>query len=113
MRHTNMDSGFFICWLINMFLNWEIGALALILWTVHLWFNVSWYPAAVVAGFWTIGTFIVTAVFGWIISQRQTYKSNSEMEDVNPYSPANCKTELKNVNPYSAGNQPQPPTEQQ
>jgi len=101
MRHTNMDSGFFVCWIINMILNWEIGAVALILWIVHLWFGYSWYPAAVVGGIWTIGTFIITAIFGWLISHRQTYKSNDELPDVNPYSPANRQTELKNVNPYS------------
>lgn len=86
MRHTSMDSGFIVCWLINMILNWEFGAVALVLWTISLWFNVSWYPAAVVAGLWVIITFATTAFFGWLISERKTYKSNQELENVNPYS---------------------------
>ena len=31
MRRADLDSGFFICWLLNMVLNWEIGAVALAL----------------------------------------------------------------------------------
>lgn len=104
MRHTNMDSGFIICWLINMILNWEIGAVAFALWCVHLWFNLSWYPAAVVAGLWVFGTFAVTLFFGWVISSRKPYRPNSELKNVNPYSPGNSNAELKNVNPYSPEN---------
>lgn len=96
MRHTNMDSGFIICWFINMILNWEIGAVALILWTASLWFNLSWYPAAVVGGIWVLGTFIMTAFFGWLISERKIYKCNDELKDVNPYSPSNLKAKSNN-----------------
>ena len=90
MRHANMDSGFFVCWILNMFLNWEIGAVALALWAISLWFNVSWYPAAAVGAIWVVGTFIVTALFGWIIGTGSTRHSNT--------------TGLANVNPYSSDN---------
>ena len=91
LRHsTKIDSGIIVCWFINMFLNWEIGAVALGLWCISLWFHVSWYPAAVVAGIWVLGTFAVTAFFGWIIASRKTYRSNQELPNLNPYS---AKTE--------------------
>lgn len=86
MRRADLDSGFFICWILNMAFNWEIGAVALALWAVHLWFGLSWYPAAVVAGIWVVGTFFVTGIFAWLSGGHHEYKPNSELKNVNPYS---------------------------
>ena len=87
LRHsTKIDSGIIVCWFINMFLNWEIGAVALGLWCISLWFHVSWYPAAVVAGIWVLGTLLFTLFFGWILGQGKPHKGNRDLPNVNPYS---------------------------
>lgn len=85
MRRANVDSGFFICWILNMFFNWEIGAVAMVLWTISEWFHVSWYPAAAVAGIWIIGTFLVTALLCFM-SGGSCNKSSNDLPNVNPYS---------------------------
>ena len=86
-----MDSGFFLCWLLNMALNWHWGFLAVLLLIPYWWFGWSWYPAAAVAGLWAGGTFLVTCFLAWVTSGSAEYerKINSR-ENINPYS---AKTE--------------------
>lgn len=95
MRRANIDSGFFICWILNMVLNWEIGVVALALWTISEWFHLSWYPAAAVAGIWVIGTFLFTA-FLCFMSGGGRNKSSNDLPNVNPYSKT-TKDILKNT----------------
>lgn len=85
MRRANIDSGFFICWILNMLLNWEFGAVAIALWTASEWFNLSWYPAAAVAGLWVGGTFLFTALLCFMGGGGST-KSSKDLPNVNPYS---------------------------
>lgn len=46
MRRTTINSGFFICFIANLIVNWEWGFIAVLLWGFSYWFNLSWYPAA-------------------------------------------------------------------
>lgn len=90
MRHANISSGFVICWFLNMFLNWEVGALALLFWVAAEWFGLSVYPAIVTFGIWVGGAFLITCVFAWAGSGSRTLRQNEELPNVNPYS----------INPY-------------
>ena len=45
MRRTTINSGFFICFIANLIVNWEWGVIAVLLWGFSYWFNLSWYPA--------------------------------------------------------------------
>ena len=49
MRRTTINSGFFICFIANLIVNWEWGFIAVLLWGFSYWFNLSWYPAAAMA----------------------------------------------------------------
>ena len=89
MRRANMDSGFLICWALNMFLNWEVGALAFILWVAHIWFDLSWYPAAAALSIWILGALAITSIFAWASSGGSKLKENSEFKNINPYSRRN------------------------
>ena len=71
-----------------MILNWEIGVVALILWIIYEWFGLSWYPAAVVAGIWVVGTLLVTAGFAMLSGEAKVKQSN-DLPNVNPYSMTN------------------------
>lgn len=86
MRHTDIDSGFVVCCLLNMFLNWEVGALALALWIASEWFGLSWYPALVVLAIWIGGAIVITGIFSWASHGENRLKSNDDLPNVNPYS---------------------------
>lgn len=82
-----MDSGFFLCWLLNMFLNWYWGFMAILLLIPYWWFGWSWYPAAAVFGLWAGGTFLVTAFLAWISSGSGEYETKvNRRKNINPYS---------------------------
>lgn len=86
MRRADINSGFFICWILNMLLNWEFGALAILLWIPYQWFGFSWYPAAAIAGFWVLGAFALTCFFTWASGSNEIEKRSRELKNVNPYS---------------------------
>ena len=54
MRRTTINSGFFICFIANLIVNWEWGFIAVLLWGFSYWFNLSWYPAAAMAVLWLL-----------------------------------------------------------
>lgn len=86
MRRASIDSGFFICWILNMLFNWELGALAFILWIASEWFKLSWYPAAAAAGLWVIGTLIFTIFLCWLGSGSKNIRQSNDLPNLNPYS---------------------------
>jgi len=52
MRVADASKGFFLCFLLNMFFNFEWGLFALILFLLHLWLNVPLWIALVLLGVW-------------------------------------------------------------
>lgn len=87
MRRASIDNGFLLCWGLNLFLNWEGGAFAIILWVAAEWFGLSIYPAIAVALLWILGTFFLTAILSWASRDPKALKQNSDLPNANPYSP--------------------------
>lgn len=86
MKHTSENSGYLVCVLLNMILNWEIGAVAFVLWVIAMWFGVSFYPAIAALIAWIALGVIITGIFAWAGSGENSLKTNNELPNVNPYS---------------------------
>lgn len=84
MRKPDVSDGFLLCWLMNMFLNWEWGFLALLLWAGHAWFELSPYPAVAVFSLWCIGAFALTSLISW--SSNTVHHPDKRRKNLNPYS---------------------------
>lgn len=89
MRRTTINSGFFICFIANLIVNWEWGFIAVLLWGFSYWFNLSWYPAAAMATLWLLMGFTLTWMIIWGSSARDNYRPNQQLKNINPYSPKN------------------------
>lgn len=89
MRRTTINSGFFICFIANLIVNWEWGFIAVLLWGFSYWFNLSWYPAAAMAALWLLMGFSLTWMIIWGLSARDNYRPNQQLKNINPYSPKN------------------------
>lgn len=89
MKHASMDHGFIMCWLLNMLFHLEWGLVALIMWALHCWFDISWYPAAAVLVCWVLLGFGITWFLSWTIGAGN--KPEPQLKNVNPYSQANAK----------------------
>lgn len=101
MRKPNIDGGFIVCFLLNLFFNCEWGLLALLLWAISYWFGISWYPAAVLAALWVLSTLGITAFLSWSVGSDSSPR-NKDLPNVNPYSHGQTihgKDYHKNFNP--------------
>ena len=85
MGKAGKGSGFILCFLANLLLNCEWGLIALLLWAISYWFGFSWYPAAAVAVLWVLVAFGIASVLAWS-SLADSYPSNQDLPNVNPYS---------------------------
>ena len=85
MGKAGKGSGFILCFLANLLLNCEWGLIALLLWAISYWFGFSWYPAAAVAVLWVLVAFGINSVLAWS-SSADSYPSNQDLPNVNPYS---------------------------
>lgn len=89
MRRTTINSGFFICFIANLIVNWEWGFIAVLLWGFSYWFNLSWYPAAAMAVLWLLMGFSLTWMIIWGSSARDNFRPNQQLKNINPYSSKN------------------------
>ena len=71
MRRTTINSGFFICFIANLIVNWEWGFIA------------------VMAVLWLLMGFSLTWMIIWGSSARDNYRPNQQLKNINPYSPKN------------------------
>ena len=65
------------------------GFIAVLLWGFSYWFNLSWYPAAVMAALWLLMGFSLTWMIIWGSSACDNYRPNQQLKNINPYSPKN------------------------
>ena len=84
MRRTSRDSGLWLCFVINLFLNAEAAIPAVVLFILHFCIGLSLWWAALALGLWIIYALVITFFFSWVS------KCGSEplppKENKNPYS---------------------------
>ena len=92
MRHTTRGSGFFICYLINIFLNIHLAIPAVILLLFHIFFkwSLAWFWLAVIGWIAVVG--VQMMILRWLSSAASTAVSKTPLERI----------DKKNKNPYSS-----------
>lgn len=84
MRRTDSNSGRFICFIINLALNWELSIPAFILLILHFVLHISLWWAAGAAALYILWIALLTFIIGWASSG--TGKPETPRKNVNPYS---------------------------
>lgn len=86
MRRTSSSHGFFLCFILNLFLNFEWGLLALLLWILHLLLGIPWFLPLMGLAVWLLIAFFATFLINW---GRSASEPTPERENRNPYSARN------------------------
>ena len=87
MRRANASRGVFLCFLINLFLNFEWAVIAAILFGLHVWLHIPWFFAAIIGAFWVIQAFVLAILVQW--GSRSSAIPTPEQSNTNPYSAKN------------------------
>ena len=87
MNKKPFSYAYFLCYIVNLGLNFEWGIVALILWLLHIWLGIPEILYQIVIGIW-MSISLFTAVLMSLAA-----KSDDEKEP-----------DKKNLNPYSAKN---------
>ena len=95
MRRTNANKGFLLCCILNLFLNFEWAALAVLLFILHLWLGVPVILSLVGLGIWLLVALLATLLISWGVRSSNT--PTPYRENRNPYS-------AKNADMFKAGN---------
>ena len=66
MRRTSRNSGFWLCLIINLFLNAEAAIPAVILFVLHFFTELSLWWTALALGLWIIYALVITLFFSWV-----------------------------------------------
>lgn len=92
MRRTSRGSGFFLCLIINMILNFHLAIPAVILLLCHIFFkwSLGWFVLGIVG--WILAVLVNMLIFGFLSGAASKAVSRTPAERV----------DKKNKNPYSA-----------
>lgn len=92
MRKTERSGGFFLCLLLNIFLNPEGLIIAAVLFALHLWVDIPLWISLLVLGIWLVIIIAQMLFIGW--ASRCGSEHTPPRQNKNPYS-ANADTYKK------------------
>lgn len=96
MRRTSHNGGFWICFIINVVLNFEGAIPGVILLVCYFVFGIPWWLSLIAFAIWILGIIIWMFVIGWAGS---CSSESRPTKNKNPYSNG------RNQNPYSKSNE--------
>lgn len=82
-----VTGNFFLCLLLNIFLNFEGLIPAVILLILHFWLNISFWWSVLAIALWIVRTVLYMLVIGWVSKCGST--ADKPKENKNPYSVSN------------------------
>jgi ABC-type protease/lipase transport system fused ATPase/permease subunit len=88
MRKASGSKGYFLCYICNLFLNFEWAVFALILFILHFWLGIPVWLSLIGLGVWLLVALVLTSLVAW--GAKSANEPTPERENKNPYS---AKTE--------------------
>lgn len=83
----NSISSLFIVFLLNLLINFQWAAIAIILLLLHIWFGIPLILSLIVFGIWVIIGLTITFMVSW--GGREGSKPSPKRKNLNPYSMKN------------------------
>jgi len=86
MRRTTASKGIVMCCILNLFLNFEWAALAVLLFALHLWLGIPMFLSLIGLAVWLFTALFATFLVSWGANSSGT--PTPRRENRNPYSAA-------------------------